>query len=178
MAKNPFPKTVSLNGLDFHLRLMTNHDRGAILSFAQRLDEVDLRFMRRDITQPEMVDSWVHDLESNRATTILMESNNQIIGYGTLYYNQLFWNRHIGEIRIMVSSPFRNRGLGNRVTRELMKIAKDIGLEKVVIYMAVDDKSAQRMVEDLGFTAEALLTDWVKTRDERTHDLLIMSAAI
>lgn len=178
MAKNPFPKAVSINGTEFDFRLLVSTDRGAILNFAQRLDETDLSFMRRDITQPEMVDSWIHDVESQHATTILIETNNQIIGYGTLYYNQLFWNRHLGEIRILISSPFRNRGLGNRLTRELVKIAQEVGLEKVVMYMAVEDKSAQRMVEDLGFTAEALLTDWVKTRDDRTHDLLIMSASI
>jgi len=31
------------------------------------------------------------------------------------------------------------------------------------------------MVEDLGFKPEAILSDWVKTRDDRHRDLLIMS---
>jgi hypothetical protein len=44
--------------------------------------------------------------------------------------------------------------------------------------MAIEDKGAQHVVEELGFKAEAILTDWVKTRDNRTHDLLIMSAPL
>ncbi|NDJ86721.1 MAG: GNAT family N-acetyltransferase [Chloroflexi bacterium] len=178
MLKTDYPKTLTLGKTKYILRLMDADDRNAILAMAQRLSEDDLLFLRRDITQPAMVDEWINDLLTNRAITILAEDDGQLVAYGSVYYNQLYWNRHLAEIRFLVSSPYRNRGLGTRITHELMTIAKQIDVDKVVTYMAVEDKSAQRVVEDLGFRPEAILTDWVKTRDDRTHDLLIMSIAL
>lgn len=178
MLRKDFPKSVSINGTKYVFRLMETKDRHAILNFARGLSEADLSFMRRDITQPEAVDAWIKDIECNRAISVIVEDEGRLIGYGTLYYNQLFWNRHLGEIRILVSSPYRNRGVGKRLVRELMALAREMPLDKVTVYLAIEDKGAQHMAEEAGFKAEALLTDWIKTRDERTHDLLIMAASL
>lgn len=178
MLKENYPYTFSLNGTTFTIRLMEGKDRNAILTLAHTLSPADLLFMRRDITQSEAVDDWLTDIERNHAITILVEDGGKIVAYATLYHHQLFWSRHMGEMRVMVTSPYRNRGLGARITRELMLFAKELELQKVAIYLAVEDKSAQRMVEELGFRPEALLTDWVKTRDDNTHDLLIMTTSL
>jgi len=178
MAKEPFPKTVKLSGTDFAFRLMTAHDRAAILKMAVQLEEADLYFMRGDITQPEMVDEWVDDVESGRALTILVEDRGKIVAYGTLHYNQIYWNRHLAEVRIMVSSGYRNRSLGTEITNELMRLAKERKFDKVLSFMAAEDKGAQKMLEGAGFRAEALLSDWIKTRDNQTHDLVIMSVSL
>lgn len=176
--KTRYPRQVDVDGTKFTFRLMTSADSDAVVSLAKKLSEQDLMFMRRDITQPEAIDDWLHDLERNHAISLLVEDEGQIIGYGTLYYNQLFWNRHIGEIRVLVSSKYRSRRLGTQITKELTRIGKDVGLEKVMVYMAVENKAAQRMTEALGFKAEAILADWVKMRDDTKHDLLIVSRSL
>lgn len=173
-----YPKTINISGDEYVLRQMTEADRNAITGLAQRLTERDLYFMRRDITQSEAIEEWIEDIDKNRAQSLLVEAGSQVIAYGTLYYNQFFWNRHLGEIRVVVNTPYRNRGIGSRITRELMGVARELRLEKVMMYMAVEDKGARSMVEDLGFRAEAILSDWVKARDNSTHDLLIMSIAL
>ncbi len=178
MAKKHFPKVVNLNGSKFTFRLMEAKDRNAILNLARTMSETELSFMRRDITQPEAVDDWIRDIEMNRAISILVEDEGRVVAYGTLYYNQLFWSRHLAEIRVVVTSAYRNRGLGSRLTRELMGFAKELNFDKVLAYTPVEDKVAQRMMQNIGFKAEALLTDWIKTRDDRTHDLVIMSTSL
>jgi RimJ/RimL family protein N-acetyltransferase len=175
MAHENLPKTVELGGNPYNFRLMTADDRDAILNFAQTLSEADLWFMRRDITQPMAVDEWINDITHDKATSILVEHDEQIIAYGSIYYNQLFWNRHIAEMRVMVSAGHRGRGMGQKIARELTLIAKEMGMDKVIVYMAASDQSARRMVDYLDFKPEAILSDWIKGRDERTHDLLIMS---
>jgi L-amino acid N-acyltransferase YncA len=178
MSNNAFPKTVAVNGAKLNFRLMEAKDRYTILNFAQGLTEAELSFMRRDITQPDIVDEWVRDIEAGRAVTILVEDGGRLVAYGTLYFSQLFWSRHLAELRVMVSSPYRNRGVGSALTRELLKLASAYPFDKLLAYMAVEDKAAQKMAESLGFKPEALLTDWIKTRDDRTHDLLIMAASL
>ncbi len=176
--KTKYPRQIDVDGSTFTFRMMNSGDRDLVVSLAQNLSEQDLMFMRRDITQPEAVDDWLHDLERNHAISLMVEDEGRLIGYGTLYYNQLFWNRHVGEIRILVSSKYRSRRLGTRITKELTHIGKEVGLEKVMVYMAVENKAAQRMTEALGFKAEAILADWVKMRDETKHDLLIVSRSL
>lgn len=178
MAIKTFPQTVKDGEGELNLRLMDADDRESIIALAQKLSEADLWFMRRDITQPESVDAWIRDIDNNRAITLLVEDKGHVIAYGSLYHNQLFWNRHLAEIRIMVTAPYRNRGLGNRLATELISFCKELGFEKVFSYTSAEDKGAQKMLEGVGFKAEALLADWIKTRDERTHDLVIMSASL
>lgn len=178
MWADEFPKTISVNGYRYVFRLMGENDRAKILSFANSLSEADLSFMRRDITQPEAVDAWIADVRSQQAVTILVEDGDNLAGYGSLYHNQTYWNRHVAEIRILVSSPYRNHGIGKKLARELTQLAKERRLAKVIAYMTVDNLSARHVLEDMGFRPEAILADWVKTRDERTHDLLIMSTSL
>ena len=178
MLRDKFPATETISDENFTFRLMTPADRQAIIDFAKRLTEPDLLFMRRDITQEDAVDDWIRDIERQRAITILIETGSTIIGYGTLYYNQLFWNRHLGELRAMISAPYRNRGIGAVLARNLLTFAHELQLEKVITYMAIENKGARTLVEELGFQAEAILADWIKTRDERTHDLLIMGMSL
>lgn len=178
MVEKGYPKIVNLNGSKYNFRLMEAKDRNTILNLARTMSEAELSFMRRDITQPEAVDDWIRDIETNRAISILVEDQGRVVAYGTLYYNQLFWSRHLAEIRVVVTSAYRNRGLGSRLTKELVNCAKELKLDKVLAYTAVEDKVAQRMMQSIGFEAEALLTDWIKTRDDRTHDLVIMSTSL
>jgi len=50
-----------------------------------------------------------------------------------------------------------------------------MGLTKIVAQMAREQDGARRMFQRLGFTAEALLADWIQDRDGRPHDLVLMS---
>lgn len=178
MAENDFPKNVTLGNSTYTLRLMTSKDKHTVLNFVQHLSEADTLFMRRDVTQPEAVDSWLQDIERDRTITILMEEKGNVAAYGSLHYNQLFWNRHLAELRVLVSSSYRRRGLATVLARELINFARKLSLDKVVAYVAIEDRRAREVMESLGFRAEAVLQDWVKTRDERTHDLLIMSITL
>ncbi len=173
-----YPKSVFIGGVNFTCRLMTSQDRHHVLILAQQLPESDLLFMRQDITQPEEVERLIRDLEANRVTVILVEDGRDIMACGILTRNRLFWNRHWAEVCVMVRSPYRNRGLGTQIAAQIVEFARQKGLEKLVAHTLVEDKGAQHMFEDLGFKPEAILPDWVKTRDNHTHDLLIMAVTL
>jgi RimJ/RimL family protein N-acetyltransferase len=178
MSEQDYPKTTSILDTEYVFRLMTAKDRAVMADFVQSLSENDLLFVRRDVGQPEAIDSWLQDLEQDRAITILAEDKGRVAGYGTLHYNQLYWNRHIAEIRVLVSAAYRKRGVGKALAKELIGLARNLQLAKVVAYMPFTDKQARVVMEGIGFKPEAVLADWVKTRDDRTHDLLIMSVPL
>jgi RimJ/RimL family protein N-acetyltransferase len=175
VVKRTYPWQTAINGVEITLRLMEPADRDDILAFARALPDHDLMFLRIDITEPKVVDEWVENIEKGRTITILAESEGTIVGYASLHREPVSWRRHVGEIRVMLKPDLRGFGLGKLMANEVFGIARDLGLQKVMVQMTTDQRGARGMVESLGFRPEALLADFVIARDGKTCDLLIMS---
>jgi L-amino acid N-acyltransferase YncA len=170
-----YPQEVRIKDDRFILRLMTPADRDSMLAFAQALPFHDLLFLRRDITRPEVVDLWLDDIRRERITTVLAEHEGALVGYATVDRGDVSWSPHVAELRVMVASSMRRRGLGRVLTLEAFRIALDLGVEKMVAQMTADQEAASAVFETLGFRTEALLRDHVKDREGRKLDLLIMA---
>ena len=174
--RREYPCTIKLeNGGEATLRLMTAADADRIVRFARSLPEDDLLFLRMDITDPQVVEGWVRNLDAGRTVTVLAEVNGELAGYGSLHFNETAWQRHLGEIRLQVGPRARGQGLGRALAAEIFAIARDLGLRKVMAQMTPDQKSAIATFGRLGFQPEALLQDFVMDRAGRTRDLTIMA---
>jgi L-amino acid N-acyltransferase YncA len=170
-----YPALRHVGGIDVTLSYMCSLDADAVLSFAKGLEQHDLLFLRRDITQLDVVEDWLRDIESGDALTILAKRGGQVIGYGTLHRDSLSWSAHVAELRVLVCADFRGKGLGRVLTQESFKSALRSGIEKMVARMTLDQKGAISTFESLGFRPEALLKDHVKDRQGVLHDLIMMS---
>ena len=174
-AKRSFPFTEKVGDGEVTFRLMTPQDREAFLRFMRAQAVDDQYFLLVDVTSPEGLQQWMHDLENARNITVLAEENGKLLGYSSLHHNQTLWTRHLGEIRLMVAPSQRGRGLGQMLGKEAFAIAHDLGLQRTVVRVSSGQKGARRLFERLGFHMEALLADWVVDRQGRTQDLVLMS---
>ena len=174
-SKRSYPWNTTLKDRQITLRLMQPADRSALIEFAKSLPEDDLLFLAVDITRPEALDQWVHNINTGLMQTVLAEANGRLVGHGTLSHNALQWTRHLGEIVLLLSPDARGIGLGSLLANELFSMARELGLQKIVARMASEQRGAFQVFERLGFRAEALLGDYVIDRDGRTHDLIVMS---
>jgi len=134
--------------------------RGDVLALGQRLSAIEERLTR---------------LERNRIVTLLAERAGAVLGYATIDRGELDWSRHVAELRVLVAPAMRGKGLGRVLTQEAFAIGLELGIEKMVAQMTVDQKGAVAVFEAMGFRPEALLRDHVKDRDGTKHDLLILS---
>ena len=175
--KYPWTEKIGIHRLTF--RLMTSADeqsmQSAVLKFANNLADSDLVFLRMDITQPEVVREWINNIRLGRTSTILVEEEGKVVGYGNLHYSPLQWTSHIGEIRVLVENTLRGSGVGRILVNELTQLARGKGLEKIVAHIPSTLPRVRHMFEGLGFEPSALLTDWLKDRNYKTHDLIIMA---
>jgi len=149
--------------------------RGPMLKFAQGLQQEDLLFLRTDITEPEVVDDWIGNLETGHSTSLVAYAYKDLIGYATVHRNPAPWTRRVGELRVNVSQTFRTRGLGRNLTSEIFDLARSIGVKKLMANMTTDQHGAQAAFRRLGFVPEALLADYVEDRNGVSRDLVIMS---
>lgn len=170
-----YPRSASAGGVEWTLREMCAADRDALLALAHSIPEYDRLFLRRDITRPEVVDRWIEELRAGHLATVLAERDGAIDGYATVQPDRDTWSPHIAELRVHVAPEQRGRGLGRILTQEAFAIALSAGIEKITARMTPDQRAALRTFEGLGFRAEGLLSDYVKDRTGRKHDLLVLS---
>jgi len=154
---------------------MAAPDKDAMLSFARALPEEDLLFLPMNITRAEVVDEWLRLIRAGMRFTLLAESEGEIAGYGSLHRQEAEWTRHLGEIRVIVSEGWRGSGLGALLVSEILAVAREAGLRKVVAQMPRDQDGARGVFRKLGFDLESMLADWVIDRRGQTHDLVILA---
>ncbi len=174
-AARVYPRKIELDGDTITLRHMNAGDRAALLDFSRALPGHDLLFLPVDITRPAMIDGWVDAIERGVVTTLLAERDGAVQGYAAIDRGQLDWSPHVAELRVLVAASMRGKGLGRVLTQEAFALALELGIEKMVAQMTVDQKGAIAVFEGMGFRPEALLRDHVKDRDGRKHDLLVLS---
>jgi L-amino acid N-acyltransferase YncA len=175
-SKRAFPWTGKIGGHEITFRLMAPEDGARLLNFTQGLSKDDMMFLRMDISQPEVIEEWVQNVQMGRTITVLaFNEKDDIVGYCSLHTNERLWTRHIGEIRVFVLHEYRGIRLASRLVTEMFQIAREQNLDRITFNIAREQPHMQQMLEGLGFKVEALLTDWLMDRDGRTHDLLIMS---
>ncbi len=173
--KRKYPWTAKVGDQEVTLRLMSADDKAAMLEFARSLPEDDLLFLAIDITKERAVDDWIRRLKEENLHTILVEKDGRLLGHGSLLHEEQAWTRHLGGMILLLSPEVRGKGLGHILAGELFARANELGLRKVMARMASSQKGAIQVFEKLGFKIEALLADCVIDRNDRTHDLIIMS---
>ncbi len=169
-----YPARVSLADTVVELRLLEEGDRDAILAFSRQLPPHDLLFLRRDITQPDQVDAWLHEVAAGLTTTVLALHDSHIVGYATVTSDGLDWTRHVRELRVLVGPAMRGKNLGRLLTEQAFAIAKQQGVRKMIAQMTTDQKAAIKVFKEMGFEPEARMRNQVIDRDGQLHDLLIM----
>ena len=174
-TQRDYPRTMPTADGDLTLRLLTPDDAEAVLAFAQKLAIHDLLFLRRDISNPKVVSAWMDATRDGSIVTVLAIKGDAVLGCATIVKDELGWSRHVGELRVLTAPELRGQGVGQRLTQECFALALELGLEKIVAQMTIDQRGAIAVFEGLGFRAEALLKNHVKDKDGKTHDLVILS---
>jgi GNAT superfamily N-acetyltransferase len=139
-----FPRDVKTrDGRTATLRLMGAGDKSRVLDFARALPQDDLLFLRTDITDPQIVEDWIKNLEKGTTITILAEIHGDLAAYASLHLNEARWTRRVGEIRVNTGFAYRNAGLGRRLVSEVFEIGRRHGLKKMTAMMTPDQTGAR-----------------------------------
>ena len=170
-----YPRRVTLDGKTCVIEPMHAADGPAVAAFIAALPTHDLLFLSKDVTNPKVLAAWMEALVSGRVHSLVARDGATLVGCTALVTETLTWSRHVGELRVLVSSAARGQGLGRELVQECFRTALALGLEKLCVRMTVDQQAAIASFEGIGFRAEALLRKHVRDRDGKDHDLAILS---
>ncbi|MDH7513154.1 MAG: GNAT family N-acetyltransferase [Clostridiales bacterium] len=168
-------KTVSLkDGKKILIRPLTLRDLDKLMEFYRALPSEDRRYLRVDVTNREVVSQRIRLAEKGNVYRLVALDKDKIVADGGLELSGEEWHKHQGELRVIVARPYRRRGLGTVIMRELYFLAAEKNIERLVAMMMRPQKAAQTICRRLGFREEALLPDYVKDLSGKTQDLIIM----
>lgn len=171
-----FPWTDKVGGQEITFTICKPEDKADLLKFGRSLTKDDMMYLRMDLSEEDSIDDWVENIERGRTITVLaLDESKKIVAYCSLHKNERMWTSHIGEIRVFVVNDMRGIGLASRLVTEIFQIGREQKLERIICNISREQPHMQAMLEKMGFRVEALLTDWVRSRDGLTHDLIIMS---
>jgi L-amino acid N-acyltransferase YncA len=174
-----YPKFIQLKNRDLiTLRLMTSADEDVLFEFFQGIPEEDRLVLRHDTTDRSVINRWVHEIDYEKVFPLLAEVRGRIVGNATLHMKKYGWQRHIGEIRIVVATEFRGQGLGKVMIHELIGKATGRGLHHIQISLVDTQTREIKIFERLGFSVIARLPDYVLDVLGREHDLILMTTRV
>lgn len=170
-----YPKTITLkDGSRATIRLMEKTDVDDLFEFFGRVPKEDRLFLRDDVTDVGVIQDWADNLDYEKVLPLLAIHSETIVADATLHRRKTGWTSHMGKVRLVVDRAFRGKGLGSKMVLELISIAEQAGLEKLVAEVMDTQETAKRAFERLGFKQEALLANFVKDLAGKAHDVAIM----
>ncbi|HUU37894.1 MAG TPA: GNAT family N-acetyltransferase [Candidatus Desulfaltia sp.] len=168
-------KTETLkDGKKVVIRNLTLKDLDRLMAFYRSLPPEDRKYLRVDVTDRKVVAERIRLTASGRVFRIIALHKDKIVGDGALELSGEEWRRHQGEVRMIVARPFRRKGLGMIMIRELYFLAAAKSVETIIAKMMRPQKGAQTIFHRLGFREEGLLPDYVRDLSGKTQDLIIM----
>lgn len=170
-----FPKTIVLkDGTQVVLKAMTHTDRQGLYEFFARIPEEDRKFLKHDLSKKEVIEAWLKDINYGRVFPLLAMVDGRVVADATLHRRSSGWLKHVAEVRLVVDPAYRRKGLGSYMLEEMILLAADAGVEKLVAEIVAEERAAIRAFQRFNFEQVAVLPGIVKDQTGRNQDLIVM----
>ena len=162
------------DGVRVLLRPMTREDRQHLIEFFGTVGDDDLRFMRHNVRDQALINSWCDNLNYDKVLPLLALVKDRIVGSASLYFSE-GPKRHIAEYRLFLGKDFRKRGLGMKMTRALIEMARKQDVRILIGEVIAEQTKVVRAFEQLGFKTQCLLEDYFMFPDGETRDVAFLT---
>ena len=162
------------DGSKIVIRTMTTDDVDNSLDFFAGLPPDDRKYLRYDVTQRELVEQRIRDIDTGRVVRLIAISDGNIVADGALEIAGHGWGDGVAEIRLIVSRPFQRLGLGSILARELYFLAVQHKVDRIVARVMQPQEGGLRIMHRLGFREQYVIPEHVRDQDGVWQDLVIM----
>ncbi len=109
---------------------------------------------------------------SNMANTInlLARSEDRVVGHLQMFSMPFSRRKGVGELFIYIHQDFQNVGLGTKMMKKAIELAKERGFHRLGLSVVADNHRAIKVYEKVGFKKEGVARDTFYGDDERYHD--------
>jgi L-amino acid N-acyltransferase YncA len=155
------------------LRPLLQEDRDELQVFFNAISHEDLQFMRSDVTDKDLVESWVDGLDYHQVLPLMAVVNGRFVGDATLHFRGGPY-RHVAETRIFLLEEYRRRGLGTLMLKTLIDIARKAGIQFITAQVVADQTRTIEAFHNLSFERKVVLPDFYLMPSGDAHDVVLM----
>jgi L-amino acid N-acyltransferase YncA len=155
------------------LRSMVPEDYQGLLDFYAHTSDDDMRFMRHNVKDPAIVKNWCDNLDYNKILPILALVKDQVVGSATLHFST-GPKRHVAEVRLFLARDFRQRGLGMKMTRAIIDLARKQNIRLLTAEVIAEKTKVVRAFETMGFITKCVIPDYFMFPDGDTCDVAFL----
>ncbi len=158
------------DGARILLRPLTQDDRQALIDLFGPVSAEDLRYMRHNVRDTQIICSWIDNLDYTKVFPLVAVFGNRIVGLASLHLNQ-GPARHRAEVRVFLPKDFRHRGVGSRLLQGLIELAKRHNLYMIEAQIPSDQTPTIRSFQNLGFEPKTQYDDYFMLPDGDLRDV-------
>jgi L-amino acid N-acyltransferase YncA len=159
------------------LRPMVAEDQERLMCFYSTVSEDDLRYFRHYVKDPALIREWCEHLDYSKVLPVLALAKDHVVGSASLHFGE-GPKRHIGEVRLFLAKDYRKRGLGMKMIRALIDLARKHGLSILLAEVIAEQTKVVKAFEMLGFKSQATLDDYFLFPDGETRDVVLMTMCL
>ena len=159
------------------LRSMVSEDQQRLMEFYSAVNSDDLRYFRHYVKDPAVIQDWCEHLDYSKVLPILALNKDRVVGSASLHFGE-GPKRHIGEVRLFLAKDYRKRGLGMKMIRALIDLARKHGLIILLAEVIAEQTKVVKAFESLGFKSQATLDDYYLFSDGETCDVVLMTMCL
>lgn len=174
-----YPKSmVAGDGLSVLLRPLVRDDAQALRSFFALARPREEWFLRRDLTDPVILDQWLENLDCGPDLPIVAvrEDNGEIIGALILSFAPDGFRRPLAHVIVTVHPAYRFLNVRTWLIQDCIELAMNCGTERLVVDCLADlEGGLADVLRNLDFREIQTLKRYVGDSRGKYRDLLVMA---
>jgi L-amino acid N-acyltransferase YncA len=152
------------------LRAMTRDDKARLHDFYDSISAEDLQYFRHNVKDEALIDEWCERLDYSEVLPVIALAKDHVVGSATLHF--------VGEVRLFLAKDYRKRGLGMKMIRALIDLARKQSLSILIAEVIAEQNKVVKAFEQLGFHSDCVLDDYFMFPDGDCSDVVIMTMSL
>ena len=159
------------------IRPMVAEDEPRLMEFYSTVNDNDIRYFRHYVKDPAVIQEWCEHLDYGKVLPVLAFAKDRVVGSASLHFGE-GPKRHTAEVRLFLAKDYRKRGLGMKMIRVLIDLARKQGLNMLLAEVMAEQTKVVKAFESLGFKSQAMLDDYFIFPDGETRDVVLMTLCL
>lgn len=159
------------------IRPMVADDQKRLMEFYSAVNDDDMRYFHHYVKDPAVIQDWCEHLNYSQVLPVLAFVKDRIVGSASLHFGE-GPKRHVAEVRLFLAKDYRKRGLGMKMIRVLIDLARKHGLNTLLAEVIAEQTKVVKAFESLGFKSQAVLDDYFIFPDGETCDIVLMTMCL
>ena len=173
-----FREMVTLkDGANVLLRPMNGDDEKHLFEYYSAVNDDDMRYFHHYVKDPAVIHDWCEHLDYSKVLPILALVKDHVVGSTSLHFQE-GPKRHVGEVRLFLAKDYRRRGLGMKMIKALIELARKQGLSILLAEVIAEQTKVVKAFEMLGFKSQTILDDFFLFPDGDSRDVVLMTMAL